>query len=418
MHGTPPRFQGLALAFAALALLLTAASGCQISIPEGRLPCTLDTQCPGGWVCRDDGRCHTLPALAPHIDAGSGEPSAPDASTAQGQAADPDADAGATAGESQTVPRLGARCSESLSKACNGNQSLDKLVCLEGSWHWNGTCDGDSRCDLRPGPSHGTCQPLWPACKGHLPGAPFCDGAMRLRCSDDLLSAAPDPCPGNTHCAGGAAVSCECDAGFELAAAGGCKKDSCPTGYVRSERGCDDVDECAASSSACGAHRMCENSAGSFRCGACHSGYMDVAGMCLDVDECAASNGGCGAHRACNNNPGSFACGACQSGYADSAGSCVDVNECNANNGGCGLHRTCYNSDGTFTCGGCDAGYEFDAKGTSCVDIDECARGVANCPGACVNTDGSYRCLIVVNPCLAAPAGDPSLITPIPCVAQ
>ncbi|KAF0046164.1 hypothetical protein F2P81_002693 [Scophthalmus maximus] len=87
----------------------------------------------------------------------------------------------------------------------------------------------------------------------------------------------------------------------------------CATGYRGDGRNCYDVDECAESSSSCGAHAQCVNLPGSHRC-QCQSGYeFGYDGRtCVDVDECSSSP--CHVNARCINRLGSFQC-QCQPGF-------------------------------------------------------------------------------------------------------
>lgn len=64
--------------------------------------------------------------------------------------------------------------------------------------------------------------------------------------------------------------------------------------------------------------------------GVCPAGYSGSAEKgCVDVDECAAYNGGCHALTACENTPGSRTCGACPAKHAGNGYiGCFDANEC------------------------------------------------------------------------------------------
>jgi hypothetical protein len=247
---------------------------CDIDPPEGALHCTTDSQCPGKWLCQN-GLCYGEPQpLLNVVDAG--------------------ADSGVCDQASSDACLLDQPCSVALSKACSGAGLRDKLVCLEGHWRFNGTCDGDTRCSLSDS-TRGTCQPIAPLCLRKQPGELICEAGARKRCANDLLSYEPEPCSENMHCSDADGVECVCDDGY-VAVADGCKKDACPDGYARDARadnGCEDIDECASDANGCGAHRACHNSDGSFECGACDAGYVLLDGGCVDVNECERDNGGC-----------------------------------------------------------------------------------------------------------------------------
>lgn len=64
--------------------------------------------------------------------------------------------------------------------------------------------------------------------------------------------------------------------------------------------------------------------------GTCPTGYTGSAEKgCVDVNECAAYNGGCNRLSACVNTPGSRTCGACPEDFAGNGYvGCFDANEC------------------------------------------------------------------------------------------
>jgi hypothetical protein len=64
--------------------------------------------------------------------------------------------------------------------------------------------------------------------------------------------------------------------------------------------------------------------------GACPAGYSGSPEKgCVDVNECAAYNGGCNRLAACVNTPGSRTCGACPEDFAGNGYvGCFDANEC------------------------------------------------------------------------------------------
>lgn len=425
------------------ALLLLTLCACNIRVPDGKLFCASERDCPSGWSCIDQrcfsARSDAAPPSEGHVGDGSdaGADAQPAAADAGGMRQDGDESDSGTQLPAE-LPRLDATCDSVpgvIVRAC-GASGIDKLVCLEGKWKFNGTCDGKMRCSTRPGAALGTCQPVAALCDGKEAGDAVCDHGQRKRCSADLTDYDPAACPQHKHCEGDDA-RCVCDSGYRSAAADSCEKDTCPSGYERSADGCKDIDECAMNHGGCDVHRSCVNSPGSFSCGDCAPGFApsgatqcveldpceannggcsqhrvcvrtadgpscgacDVgyvasgATDCADLDECATNNGGCGAHRQCVNTQGSFSCGACAAGYADSDGSCVDVDECAMNNGACAAHHVCSNTDGGHTCGGCQSGYVDNGSGT-CADVDECATNNGGCDSlrACMNTDGSFSC--------------------------
>uniref|UniRef100_A0A8D3BLS7 Nidogen-2 n=1 Tax=Scophthalmus maximus TaxID=52904 RepID=A0A8D3BLS7_SCOMX len=116
----------------------------------------------------------------------------------------------------------------------------------------------------------------------------------------------------------------------------------CATGYRGDGRNCYDVDECAESSSSCGAHAQCVNLPGSHRC-QCQSGYefgydgrtCVVALVCplrcifgahsaAYVDECSSSP--CHVNARCINRLGSFQC-QCQPGFDGDGFYCSEQEE-------------------------------------------------------------------------------------------
>jgi len=154
----------------------------------------------------------------------------------------------------------------------------------------------------------------------------------------------------------------------------------CTTGFTGAH--CEtplDIDECAASATACGPNTICTNAPGSYSC-ACKAGYALLPGKdaktdgCTDVDECAANTPACGPNGICTNAAGSYSC-ACETGYEVLAGKdaktdgCTDIDECTANTPACGPNTICTNALGSYSCA-CETGYALltgkDAKTDGC----------------------------------------------------
>lgn len=214
---------------------------------------------------------------------------------------DPDVDTGVP-DDLIEPPQLGGRCLNDpgfIAKACS-EDSIDKLVCLNGAWSFNGTCDGDARCSLASGSMQGTCRPIAPRCLGKQPGQTLCDGRTIVHCSKDLISTSEQACGANLHClAESGTVSCACNSGYRPAA-----------------DGCADIDECAANNGGCDPRRACHNTEGASYCGDCPTGYAasgsngyqaDGPTGCVDIDECALAPSPCDGV-ACFNYDGYYLC--------------------------------------------------------------------------------------------------------------
>jgi alpha-tubulin suppressor-like RCC1 family protein len=144
------------------------------------------------------------------------------------------------------VATLGAACTTPLDKACTGNNSADKLVCLDGKWAHNGSCDTDQRCETQKGPSQGLCVVIATGCAGKTPGATVCDGTTVKSCGPDLTTLTTTTmCSANSHCEDGTPASCKCDTGYTAGTGGTCTNaDDCsskPCGPDGSGNTCTDA---------------------------------------------------------------------------------------------------------------------------------------------------------------------------------
>ena len=150
---------------------------------------------------------------------------------------------------------------------------------------------------------------------------------------------------------------------------------------------CAEIDECKASTAACGSHASCRNLPGSFTCD-CQEGFAGAT-TCADIDECALGTHSCDANATCTNEPGGFSC-ACNAGFSGDGVSCKDIDEC-AFQTSCYPGAVCENNEGGFRCA-CAEGYAL--RDGLCADVDECADGSAQCSpsAACTNLDGGYAC--------------------------
>jgi hypothetical protein len=174
------------LHFTALSVLLLLVA-CDIRLPDGRLICRADRECPSGWSCVDQ-RCHSAlhdagdlgeSHVDEPIDGGiDAQPAvdepAPDAGGMSQHADEQDSGMEPPPAPSTDGPvRLDAPCDSlpgTILRACS-DDGVDKLVCLEGHWKFNGrdaasrarrrvergreACLGDRLCDARPGDVRG-----------------------------------------------------------------------------------------------------------------------------------------------------------------------------------------------------------------------------------------------------------------------
>jgi hypothetical protein len=164
-------------------------------------------------------------------DAGSKDGAAMDATS--GDAANDSAvdAASADASDNSAIAMLGAVCSTALDKACTGHNAADKLVCLDGKWAHNGSCDNDARCETQKGPSQGLCVTIATGCAGKMPGATVCEGmAVKTRGPDLTDLKTSSTCGSNSHC-DDTSTTCKCDTGYASTTAGGA---------------CTNADDCAA----------------------------------------------------------------------------------------------------------------------------------------------------------------------------
>jgi hypothetical protein len=201
--------------------------------------------CPTGQSCDASSSQPGCGAISgsnglPPMAAGSDEDAGPDASgsDASGTIASP-ADA-----------QSGERCAQDGAQACAGHAGAARLICEGGRWASNGDCDADARCDPNEGATRGQCLPVPSACLGHDPSSVVCDGTVRRRCDADLLHYEDMPCAHDASCsADGAAISCQCNAGFS----------------GDGEQTCNDIDECANDIEICGGF-TCRNRAPDYEC--------------------------------------------------------------------------------------------------------------------------------------------------------
>jgi hypothetical protein len=181
-------------------------------------------------------------------DAGAVDAGAMDATLSDSavDASSSDAEAGAGQG---AIAMLGAPCTTALDKACTGNNAADKLVCLDGKWAHNGSCDTDARCETTRGPSQGLCVGIATGCAGKTPGATVCDGLTVKTCGPDLIDLKlTTTCSTNAHCEEGMPASCKCDTGYTAGTGGTCTN----------------ANDCA--SSPCGTGNTCTDALNDYTC--------------------------------------------------------------------------------------------------------------------------------------------------------
>lgn len=418
--------------------------GCDVALPQGAFRCAVNADCPAGWSCRGDRLCYEgsdsisgaeSPDAATDAgdgamrddgsrgdlpgDAGGDEPTGDSDAAMSGEAGDaghadlddasapPAADGGGTPEPPPppSEPFVDGPCSPNGAKACRGHASFDKLVCQSGRWQIIGVCDGDFRCNSKPGPSLGSCQPIAALCLDKNPGDPVCDGLERKRCDADLLGYEPNACPANSHCASDvqAGVQCACDSGYADDGAGGCTNVDdcgnhtcapgtcvdgvhaytcdCPSGFASAGMTCANVNDCP-SVDPC-TPGSCVDAVNAFSC-SCPSGYTSAGTSCTNVNDCPSVDP-CGPG-SCVDQVNAYTC-SCPSGYTNTGTGCVNANDCPGNNP-CSP-GTCVDGLNDYSCS-CPSG--FAPAGHSCQNVDDCPRNNECDPGVCIDQVNGFYC--------------------------
>lgn len=92
-------------------------------------------------------------------------------------------------------PRAGGPCAARGARACVGVAQRGTLECDGSQWQSAGECKADEVCDVRPGPTRGTCEA--PVCAA---GETRCEGATLSSCDVDRLGWARSECTSEEHC--------------------------------------------------------------------------------------------------------------------------------------------------------------------------------------------------------------------------
>ncbi|KAJ0005018.1 hypothetical protein NQD34_011232 [Periophthalmus magnuspinnatus] len=147
----------------------------------------------------------------------------------------------------------------------------------------------------------------------------------------------------------------------------------------------------------CDNNAVCRPGTGNaFTC-ECAAGFKGDGRLCYDIDECVETPLICGAHAICNNQPGTFRC-ECVEGYqfASDGRTCVEadrpVNPCEDGSHTCDISERAqctYTGGSAFVCS-CLEGFLGD--GSICQDVDECQLGSCHPDAGCYNTQGSFSC--------------------------
>lgn len=159
--------------------VMGAVAGCR-SLNAENYRCSEAGQCPSGFTCGGDGRCHSGKDAG--CEGGSCRTDGPDGGDGP-KVLNPGC-------PGDNSPSLDCPCATNGSPACNGAHQPVKLRCTGGVWVDNGTCAAGNNCDQ----SDGLCHPIIPECQT---GTTFCsDMNTQQTCNADRTSTVPTNCAG------------------------------------------------------------------------------------------------------------------------------------------------------------------------------------------------------------------------------
>ncbi|KAM6984714.1 stabilin-2 [Aplochiton taeniatus] len=255
------------------------------------------------------------------------------------------------------------------SACCKGFYGSDCSPCPGGfqtPCSGNGQCaeglDGNGTCFCKPNFSGSRCQ----YCASSNKYGPSCDQTC------DCIHGQCDNRPG---------------------AGGGCKQDSCQSGYVG--RYCErQTRVCGVRGQFCHAHADCDFSSGESRC-VCKAGFRGDGITCVETDPCAPPlRGGCSLNAKCiTTGPATHTC-QCLAGWKEDGEECQPINDClGPDRGGCHPNATCiYIGPGQSDCA-CKSG--FRGNGVECEAMNRCVTEKGGCHylASCRYLSSEWKCV-------------------------
>lgn len=91
---------------------------------------------------------------------------------------------GSGGGNTSDDPELGAACDDPGALGCNGSAQKLRLICEEGVWKNNGSCNANENCEQ----TSGVCAPIDVRCDGLAVGGRYCDDKTVRECGPDRVN--------------------------------------------------------------------------------------------------------------------------------------------------------------------------------------------------------------------------------------
>lgn len=372
---------------------------------ECRTDCRADeAACPAEQVCDANGACRSVP----RVDGAGGGDGMGDGGTAgatnDGAGGGVDAPGGGSGGASGGEAGAGGagtpqlECDDEGALRCVARAATGREVCRDGEWRAADPCSDGELCDTSAD-EPGTCAPIVPECVGRAPGASFCEGATRVTCGPDLVTASREECPSVQHCTLATGPECAACLPNEFACSGNTleKCNEALTDFevvaVCDEEPCNaEAGACTTFACAAAGERRCSGDRLE-ECNADRSGFELVeqcgAGLCdpvdLECDVCVAGSATCDdetTRAVCSadgRTSSAIDCGA-STPICTGAGVCVECTD----TAHCTPPSACYRASCNVGSGEC----EFTFLGTH----TPCPGGYCTAAGECVECTQDAQC--------------------------